>query len=379
MSGHRHNAPERVESLDLLRGLAAFAVMVPHFFMYFLQEASTLAEIVSVSAVEVFFVLSGFVLGPQIVLCAQRGDWATLRTFLVRRWMRTIPSYLVALLAISVIMREIGSADFFRYAGYVQNLFSQHNTTDYYPVAWSLSVEEWYYVVFPPFLLLYVRTIGRGSEWFEYVCAALLFIACITLIRSIYGDTTHWGANVRRVVEFRIDSIAYGFLLYLVLQKMTFKWNARLRVFAFFLLATWAIILLQLNDWMLHSDDGLLRQIHPFASAGFGISTLIFFLSINSVLQTRWQKAICTYLGHISYPTYLFHLVILYALARFLPQTNDLWHLIPYTTAVVLFTTIFFFGFERPVLASRPRYPDASGISVAPIHDPANAPRKQQQ
>ena len=115
MSSCQHYAPERIESLDLLRGMAAFAVMIPHFFMYYVKDASTVAEIISVTAVEVFFVLSGFVLGPQIALCAQRRNWLTLRTFLVRRWMRTIPSYLVALLAISMIVREIGSADFFRY------------------------------------------------------------------------------------------------------------------------------------------------------------------------------------------------------------------------------------------------------------------------
>ena len=56
--------------------------------MYYLGEASDLAEVVSITAVEVFFVLSGFVLGPQIVLCARRRNWATLRTFLLRRWMR---------------------------------------------------------------------------------------------------------------------------------------------------------------------------------------------------------------------------------------------------------------------------------------------------
>ena len=72
MSSYQHHAAERIESLDLLRGMATFAVMIPHFFMYYVKDASTVAEIISVTAVEVFFVLSGFVLGPQIVLCAQR-------------------------------------------------------------------------------------------------------------------------------------------------------------------------------------------------------------------------------------------------------------------------------------------------------------------
>jgi len=346
--------------------------------MYYLGEASDLAEVVSITAVEVFFVLSGFVLGPQIVLCARRRNWVTLRTFLLRRWMRTIPSYLVALLAISVVFRELGSTDFFRYATYVQNLSSQYNNRDYYPVAWSLSVEEWYYAVFPPFLLLYGRLVTRRGDWSEYIWAALLFIACITLLRFVYGDMEDWGAHVRRVVVFRIDSIAYGFLLYLVLQRATFEWNARLRVGALLLLAATTIALLDVNARMLVSDAGWLRQINPFVSAAFGMSTLVFFLSINSLLQAPWKRAVSAYLGHISYPIYLFHLVILYVLARYLPQHNELWHFVPYVTAIVLFTTLFHYGFERPILAARPRYPQVAATGVAPIHDPGKVVRLQQ-
>ena len=370
MIAAKHSHPERVESLDLLRGLAAFAVMIPHFFMYYLADASALAEITSVTAVEVFFVLSGFVLGPQIVLCARRRNWATLRTFLLRRWMRTIPSYLVALLAISVIFGQIGSLDFLRYASYTQNLFSQHNTRDYYPVAWSLSVEEWYYVAFPPFLLLYGKLTRASGAWFEYAGAAVLFILVVTLIRLAYGDMADWGEHVRRVVEFRIDSIAYGFLLYLILEQAKFEWNAALRLIALLLLAASTALLLHINLQMLESQAAWPRHVHPFVSAAFGMSTVTFFLSINSLLRMQWMKAIGTYLGQISYPVYLFHLAILYVLARLVPPHNDAWHFLLYAGAVVLFTTIFFHGFEKPILASRPRYRHVTATGVAPIHDP---------
>jgi len=370
----QHSRSERIESLDLLRGVAAFAVMIPHFFMYYLEDASALAEIVSVTAVEVFFVLSGFVLGPQIVLCARRKNWATLRTFLLRRWMRTIPSYLVALLAISTIFGQIGSADFFRYASYVQNLFSQHNTRDYYPVAWSLSVEEWYYVAFPPFLLLYGKLTRGTGEWFEYGSAALLFIIFVTLVRVAYGDMAGWGEHVRRVVAFRIDSIAYGFLLYVALQQGKFEWNTRLRSLSFLLLLLTTALLFHINLQMLESDAAWLRHIHPFASAAFGMSTVTFFLSINSLFRAQWMKAVGTYLGQISYPVYLFHLAILYTLARLLPPHNDPQHFLLYAGAVVLFTTLFFHGFEKPILASRPRYRHLPVTGVAPIHDPEQLP-----
>jgi peptidoglycan/LPS O-acetylase OafA/YrhL len=84
------------------------------------------AQAVSVLAVEVFFVLSGFVLAPQIIFCSCDGRIVNLWVFLTRRWMRTIPPFLVALVAISLLTDQLMTGDFFRYAFYVQNAFEQH-------------------------------------------------------------------------------------------------------------------------------------------------------------------------------------------------------------------------------------------------------------
>jgi len=364
--GHQH----RIISLEFLRGLAAFAVMVPHFFLYYLKEPSGGAEIASITAVEVFFVLSGFVLGPQIMLCGKRRNWTTLRTFLLRRWMRTIPSYLIGLLAVSIAFGEIASTDFFRYAGYVQNLFSHYNTHDYYPVAWSLSVEEWFYVTFPPLVLLWIWLTKGIDGWHEYFIAGLVFILAITIIRSIYGNTSDWGPQVRRVVVFRVDSIAYGFVLYLLFQRIKVDWNTQRRRVAFLAFTVTTALLIYVNYEMLQSEAAWLRHINPFVSAAFGMSTVAFFLSLNSLLQGQWVSAVGLYLGRISYPVYLFHLVILYVMSRLPLQLNDSWRFFVYVMGVLLFTTIFFYGVEKPILAARPRYPQVAATGVAPIHDP---------
>jgi peptidoglycan/LPS O-acetylase OafA/YrhL len=132
---------ERVASLDLVRGAAAFCVAIPHYFVLNSTDWQT-AEAMSVLSVEVFFILSGFVLAPQIIFCSRDGRLVNLLIFLVRRWMRTILPFLVALVAISVLVDQLLTADFFRYAFYVQNAYSQHNIRDYFTVAWSLSVED---------------------------------------------------------------------------------------------------------------------------------------------------------------------------------------------------------------------------------------------
>ena len=93
---------KRSASLDFLRGAAAFAVAIPH---YLTANApfQPFAEAFAIAGVEVFFVLSGFVLAPQIVDWVVAKPWRNLGVFLVRRWMRTIPPYVVALMVIAVL------------------------------------------------------------------------------------------------------------------------------------------------------------------------------------------------------------------------------------------------------------------------------------
>jgi peptidoglycan/LPS O-acetylase OafA/YrhL len=45
-----------------------------------------------------------------------------------------------------------------------------------------------------------------------------------------------------------------------------------------------------------------------------------------------------------------------------------------YVATVMLFSTAFYHGFEKPILAMRPRYPHLAATGVAPIHDPERAP-----
>ena len=78
--------------------------------------------------------------------------------------MRTIPPYVVALVVIAVLTGNLMTADFVRYLFYVENLFSSANHVDFYPVAWSLAVEEWFYVLFAPALFLVARLLGRRDR-----------------------------------------------------------------------------------------------------------------------------------------------------------------------------------------------------------------------
>jgi hypothetical protein len=72
----------RIVALDALRGFAALAVAAPHFLIAH-HIHHTFFQAVSIVSVEVFFVLSGFVLAPQILQCVKSGSQKNLSVFLL--------------------------------------------------------------------------------------------------------------------------------------------------------------------------------------------------------------------------------------------------------------------------------------------------------
>src|SRR5262249_50742862 len=141
------------------------------------------------------------------------------------------------------------------------------------------------------------------------------FIGLVTLGRISFGPLDDWGPAVRRVVAFRIDSIAYGFLLYVVINHATrnivarisaFQAAAMLTVTAALAMCTIELIALGGSDWPKH--------LFPFAAAAFGSSCIIAALCASRWLERRPQiTRLGIFAGQISYSVYLFHMIFLAA------------------------------------------------------------------
>jgi peptidoglycan/LPS O-acetylase OafA/YrhL len=344
----------RVASLDLLRGLAAWAVAIPHFFIYHAVQPDFF-EAVSILGVEIFFVLSGYVLAPQILFCVARAESRLLWIFLVRRWMRTVPAYIVALVCVSVLFGMIGSADFFKYLFYVQNLMRQNNQADYFSVAWSLSVEEWFYVVFPALLLAGTAIIGKNDTK-SILAVSVVFVSVVALARNHFGDLVDWGDAVRRVVAFRVDSIAYGFLLYVLLHRVfpgqTEKLNpvAAGAVFiAVALLAFWAVVAI------IQSQSLVAKHLFPWLAALFGSSCIVLAVTLERAVAARcWLSKIGLFGGKISYSVYLFHIFFLGGLGSVKLSLPTAVQFVGYLGLVTATAALFYSYFEKPILLARP-------------------------
>ena len=197
---------KRSASLDFLRGGAAFAVAIPHY-LTLNAPFQPFAEASAIAGVEVFFVLSGFVLAPQIVDWVVGRPWRNLGVFLIRRWMRTIPPYVVALVVIALMTGNLLTADFVRYLFYVENLFVSANHTDFYPVAWSLAVEEWFYVLFAPALFVVAMLLKRRDRRLEAAFAILVIVVVAALRFALAAARLGLERPAGHAVPHRLDRL----------------------------------------------------------------------------------------------------------------------------------------------------------------------------
>ena len=358
---------KRSASLDLLRGGAAFAVAIPHY-LTLNAPFQPLAEAFAIAGVEVFFVLSGFVLAPQIVDWVVGRPWRNLGVFLARRWMRTIPPYVVALIVIALMTGNLLTADFVRYLFYVENLFVSANHTDFYPVAWSLAVEEWFYVLFAPALFLVALVLKRRDRTLE-VSFAILVIVAVAVVRLAL-QVHDWDLNVRRVTLFRIDSIVWGFLLYLALERFPAlaldEAGGAKRLAALVALLALSIPA-ELRVAILAVDGHFsAQQAFPYVSAAFGMICVGVFQQADAAFRGRLIRSVSFYLGRVSYSVYLFHLMIVMALKPMIATAPLLLQLAIYVVVILSLSTIFFAGFERPILVARPYYTAAARAAAGP-------------
>src|SRR5208337_1692807 len=334
-------------------------------------------EAVAIVGVEVFFVLSGFVLAPQIVDWVIAKPWRNLGVFLARRWMRTIPPYVAALAVVALMTGNLMTADTLRYLFYVENLVGSANATDYYPVAWSLAVEEWFYVLFAPLLFLVCRVLGRGDRRLEVAFAAL-FILAVAAPRA-FAAPHDWDLDVRRATVFRVDSIVWGYLLYLALEKrplLALKTVSAQRTFAMLGAALVAATALEFGVAVGAIDGNTVaQQAFPYSSALFGMSAVGFFRESDPLFRGRVVSVVSFWLGRISYSTYLFHIVVVMAVK---PRIAD-WPLVAqlalYIALVCALSSVFWRGFERPILARRPGYAPRTLIRRLAPPSPASGRR----
>lgn len=149
-------ASQRYRSLDLLRALAIVLVITAHSVLAYGAPASLAPLQLGGTGVDLFFVLSGWLLGTQLIRELSQTGSIDLPRFWLRRWMRTLPAYYAVLLftMLQQVLMHPENRVRYDYLVFLQNYATQ---MPYFAVSWSLCVEEHFYLLVGPVLLLLAR------------------------------------------------------------------------------------------------------------------------------------------------------------------------------------------------------------------------------
>jgi len=309
-------ASQRIHGLDTLRALAVTLVVLHHYVLFVSFDA-TFGWVGGIGwvGVDLFFALSGYLIGNQIFQALRRPEGLSLTRFYVRRLLRTLPNFYVVLALYALWPAFRGGAPMlplWKYLSFTQNIGLEPGTA--FSHAWSLCIEEQFYMLLPACALLAVALGRRGAglRW-AWAAIALAFGAGM----AVRGFTWLQGRDAENWMNFyykhiyyaslcRYDELLAGVALALLKQSHGALWTrlmgqGRLLLGAGILASGLAL------RWFLVDHYGLWATVFGFPLLALGCALLILAaLAPDSPLH-RIRVPGASRLALWSYAIYLVH------------------------------------------------------------------------
>jgi len=326
----------RIFGLDLLRSVAIVLVLLTHTIS-FLDPQNHYFKIpvyTGYFGVEFFFVLSGFLIGTILLKIQHQErqiDFKSIKIFWIRRWFRTLPNFYLMFAVYALLAYFAHHINVFAQLKYLAYLvFLQNSVTyqpnDFFQVAWSLSIEEWFYLTFPLLLFVFTKIFSKNRS-FPFLITIITIIVVELCVRFYVALVYHhyWDEGFRKMMPLRLDSIAIGVLAaYIKFNKPAF-WEANIKKLA--LLGACVLVGLTIYfsidyvqyfnpiTWDHTSNPGIFLETVFFTLLSFSIAALIPWLNTLKMREGIVKRSV-TLISEISYSIYLNHLFVILALSR---------------------------------------------------------------
>jgi len=316
---------QKLYSIELLRGIAAWAVVMHHYNQVFFKwDMSTsllggtfgyLTMDYGKLGVDIFFVISGFI----ITITSQ--NHLSAKDFFIKRCVRVIPAYWffsLLLIPLCYVLAPENVYTDWDFSSLLQSFFFIPNENPsvylgvfpFLPVGWTLNFEMFFYSLFSVFIIKYGR----------YASVAVLFF--LLIVPSVWPASWIYSSILSSPYLYQF---AAGIIIALIYMC---KENGHTDQSIFKILCC-AVFFLYVGG----------AQDYKFISVPLLVYVFIF---INPVFFSK-TKRLSTYLGSRSYAVYLAHPMVLYLLNEFgkeLLINNEAYFLLIYIISIVLLSEL---------------------------------------
>jgi peptidoglycan/LPS O-acetylase OafA/YrhL len=306
----------RIHGLDTLRALAVTLVVLHHYTL-FVSVAPTFGWFGEIgwAGVDLFFALSGYLIGNQIIKALRSPGGLSLGRFYARRLLRTLPNFwaVLALYALWPAWRgEHPMLPLWQYLSFTQNIHLAPGSA--FSHAWSLCIEEQFYMILPAAALI-GALLGRCGLRMRWVwCAVALAFAAGTACRSaIWLDGQHARYWLRWYYQYiyysswcRFDELLAGVALALLKHHHAGLWSW-LMARGNALLGLGVLVTAGAFAWFLHDHYGHAATVLGYPLLALGFSLLILAALAPGSLLHRVRVPGAAGLALWSYAVYLTH------------------------------------------------------------------------
>lgn len=350
---------QKLDSLTSLRFIAAMLIVVHHSAAYFgLSKYSTMLALPQ--GVSFFFVLSGFILSYNYSEL-HGNDW---KSFYLNRFARLWPAHIVATIlwlffgypvfsdveTSTAVLATITNVTLTQSFIPLSAFYSSLN-----PVAWSISVEVFFYLAFP---LIVSGGIISSWRWLKLSFALLiLLMAAVVLFgipdtvpdpMSISATSMIYTNPLSRLFEFCLGCFAAS--LFKNRKRQLFKSQTAIEAAASALVVTVMALIASPDFRNLFPNYYPFRAWMIWAGSCVPMAVLIYVMAagggkISKALSNRAM----VYLGEISFSLYLVHLTVLCIIMRYAQWlSTSITGFIVYTVISVGIASAMYYAVEKP-------------------------------
>ncbi len=362
---------KRIFGLDVMRAVAILLVVFSHVLWIVPDAKGIIPDLLSLAGVigvEIFFVLSGFLIGRIVIKMFLQEDFNFRKVmyFWIRRWFRTLPNYYLILIVNILLMLYLGfdlPGNLWQYFIFMQNFAWEMPL--FFSESWSLPIEEFAYILGPLllYLLFFIKIKMDRSKLFGLV--TIIIILFFTVTKVIYNfvtpdsDMMFWNVNLKSVAIYRIDAIYYGMLASYFAFVNPEKWK-NLSWIGF---VAGVLIFFALN--FIIPNQGVFIETHPFFwnVLYLPINSIALALSLPLLSELKkvpgYIEAPITFISVVSYSMYLLHYsIILQLLKHFVPseglsKPEIFGYISIYIASTILLSYVLYSIYEKPMMDIR--------------------------
>jgi peptidoglycan/LPS O-acetylase OafA/YrhL len=310
----------KLHGLDHLR---AFAIIFVFFFHYgrlfpHPEWTNTISKF-GWTGVDLFFVLSGYLIASQLFKTIATKNKISLKEFFIKRFFRIIPIYVfvVAIYFLFPFTHEREAlAPLWKYLTFTQNIGLNIQTQGTFSHAWSLCIEEQFYLFFPLILLAIAHFKIKGKAYWLLI-ALFVFGFCTRafcythFIKSNNDDSwVQWYKYIYYATWSRLDGLLVGVSIAAFLQFKPITGNKILqygnKIFII------GLLIFVITYFLLNDEQSFSASVFGFPLVAIGYGFIVLSALSPKCFLYKYESKITTKIAALSYGIYLIHKIVIH-------------------------------------------------------------------